>query len=223
MGLALKRNSSKQRTAEFFNFEDICKTSCWSDDENSKRQGLGRCGGTEISHQESKRNESLGRKERWRVFSVEGTWTVPEVTHAVSVIFTIVSGNSGAGQRSKWRSFSPASHSKAEQTDGEDRKSSKESGNKRGKIFRQKERNSALIKICTDPSCKFWHPHVCQNYKSGKGCVYGEMCQFRHVEAEEKPSKVKERRCNSFSCDLELVCTHGLCASRFLSEKVHPT
>ena len=38
-------------------------------------------------------------------------------------------------------------------------------------------------------SCKFWHPHVCQNYNSEKGCVYGDTCHFRHVEAEGEPSK----------------------------------
>ena len=33
-------------------------------------------------------------------------------------------------------------------------------------------------------SCKFWHPSVCQNYKSETG----RTCFFRHVEAEEKPN-----------------------------------
>ena len=30
---------------------------------------------------------------------------------------------------------------------------------------------------------------VCQNYKSEKGCVYGNKCHFRHVEAEGKPNR----------------------------------
>ena len=30
---------------------------------------------------------------------------------------------------------------------------------------------------------------MCQNYKSETGCICGEKCRFRHVEAEERPSK----------------------------------
>ena len=30
---------------------------------------------------------------------------------------------------------------------------------------------------------------MCRNYKSETGCIKGNKCQFRHVEAEEKPSK----------------------------------
>ena len=29
----------------------------------------------------------------------------------------------------------------------------------------------------------------CENYKSETGCMYGKRCHFRHVEAEETPSK----------------------------------
>ena len=48
---------------------------------------------------------------------------------------------------------------------------------------------SDLFKFCKNPTCKFWHPPVCQNFKSGKGCIHGDKCHFRHVEAEGKPSK----------------------------------
>ena len=44
------------------------------------------------------------------------------------------------------------------------------------------------FKFCENPSCKFWHPPVCQNYKSEKGCVYGDKCHFRRV-AEGTPNK----------------------------------
>ena len=44
-----------------------------------------------------------------------------------------------------------------------------------------------------NPSCKLWHPPVCQNYKSEKGCANGDKCHFRHVEAEGKPSKKSKR------------------------------
>ena len=45
------------------------------------------------------------------------------------------------------------------------------------------------MQVCKKPSCKFRHPPVCQNYKSEKGCIHGQKCFFRHVEAEEKPNK----------------------------------
>ena len=60
-----------------------------------------------------------------------------------------------------------------------------------------------------------------KNYKSETGCTFGRTCFFRHVEAEEKPSKkVKERWCERIGCIIEGVHTIGLCISRFLSEKV---
>ena len=43
------------------------------------------------------------------------------------------------------------------------------------------------------PSCKFWHLPVRQNYRSEKGCIYGDKCHFRHVEAKEKPSKKSKK------------------------------
>ena len=42
---------------------------------------------------------------------------------------------------------------------------------------------------CTNPSCNFWHPPVCRSYKSENRCSYGNRCQFRHADGEEKPSK----------------------------------
>ena len=36
-------------------------------------------------------------------------------------------------------------------------------------------------------------PSVCQNYKSEKGCVHGDKCNFRHVEAAGKPSKKSKK------------------------------
>ena len=42
---------------------------------------------------------------------------------------------------------------------------------------------------CNRSSCGFRHPPVCVNYKSEIGCSYGKRCQYRHVDAEEKPSK----------------------------------
>ena len=50
-------------------------------------------------------------------------------------------------------------------------------GQQRGTLFRQKERNSMPIfskYIYIYKSCRFWHPPVCQNYKSETGCIHME-------------------------------------------------
>ena len=83
-----------------------------------------------ISHQESKRKESLLREESGSVFSGRHMDNVPEETHVVSVMTQKPIGNSGKGQRQKGRSSSLASHSEAKQTEGEGQKSSKGSCNK---------------------------------------------------------------------------------------------
>ena len=44
-----------------------------------------------------------------------------------------------------------------------------------------------------NPSCRFGHPPVCQNYKSETGCKFGRTCFLRHVEAKGKPSKKSKR------------------------------
>ena len=46
---------------------------------------------------------------------------------------------------------------------------------------------------CTEPSCDYWHPPVCQNYKSESGCKYGDHCQVRHTEAGGQPSKKSKK------------------------------
>ena len=102
---------------------------------------------------------------------------------------TIASGNSGAGQRRTGRSSSPASHSKAQQTDGEGHKPSKGSEKKRNALWTKMKFHADSKMLKKNPSCKFRHPPVCQNYTSEKGCVHGVKCHVRHVEAEGKPSK----------------------------------
>ena len=99
----------------------------------------------------------------------------------------LASGNKGNGQGRKGRSSSPASHSKAKRTDGEEHKSSQGSGNKQ-ENSREKSEIPCRFKLCKNPSCGFWHPPVCLNYKSERGCIHGDKCHFRHVEAEGKPS-----------------------------------
>ena len=51
------------------------------------------------------------------------------------------------------------------------------------------------MKTDKQTSCGFWHPPVCQKYKSETGCTFGNTCFFRHVEAEEKPSKKSKKVC----------------------------
>ena len=46
---------------------------------------------------------------------------------------------------------------------------------------------------CTDPSCDYWHPPVCRNYKSESGCKFGEKCVFRHTEVDSQPSRSRRR------------------------------
>ena len=74
------------------------------------------------------------------------------------------------------------------------------------------------------PSCKFWHPPVCQNYKSEKGCVCGNKCHFRHVEAEGKANKgSKKGGAKGSVAILKETFSIGLCVSTFSSEKIYST
>ena len=104
----------------------------------------------------------------------------------------VASGNKGKGQRRKWRSSSPASHSKAKQTDGEEHKSSQTSGNKK-EHSRDKSEIPCRFKFGKNPSCGFWHPPACLNYKSEKRLCHGDKCHFRQVEAEGKPNKKSKK------------------------------
>ena len=155
--------------------------------------------------QKKERKHTLSGK--WdSVFSGRHTDTVPKETHEVSVMTQRPSGNRGGDQRPKGRSSSPAPNSKGNQTDGE-KGDKEEISDKRSHI-----------------SCKFWHLPVCHNWKSEKGCICGDKCHFRHVEAEGKPSKKSNKGgAIRISCDFEGVCTFGLCISRFLFEKVYST
>ena len=46
---------------------------------------------------------------------------------------------------------------------------------------------------CTNPSCNYWHPPVCEGYFSEAGCRKSRNCYFRHVELEEKPNKKSKK------------------------------
>ena len=82
---------------------------------------------------------------------------------------------------------------------------------------------SCRFKFCKYPFCKFWHPPVCLNYKSDKGCVHGDKCHFRHVEAEGKLNKKSKKSGAKDQLRYEGVYTIGFFFSRFLSEKFYST
>ena len=105
---------------------------------------------------------------------------------------TQASDNSGAGQRRKGRSSSPASRSKAKRTDGEGQKSSKGSG-KKGKALQTRVKFHADSNSVKTRHVSSGALPVCQNYKSEKGCVYGDGCHSRLVEAEGKTNKRSQK------------------------------
>ena len=117
---------------------------------------------------------------------------VPKETHVVSVMTHWLLETVAKVRGKKGRSSSPASNSKAKQTDGEGQQSSNESCNEEESSL-EKSEIPCRFKFCKNLSCKFWHPPLCQNYNSEEGCTYGDKCRFRHVEAEEKPSKKSKK------------------------------
>ena len=124
---------------------------------------------------------------------------------------SLASGKRGSSsQRRKERSSSPVSYSKAKTDGGKDDK--KENSDKRSQIL-------CRYKHCNYPSCKFWHLPVCLNYKSEKGCVYGDKCRFRHVEDYVKPNKESKKRwCERISCYIE-----GVVSQDYYQRKFHST
>ena len=144
LGFVWSRNCSKQWTGKLFTIEDICKTSYWSDDENSKFQSPERSCGKRISHQESKRKQSLRGEESGRVFSVESTWTMFQRRFMQFQSWQI--GTMRFVQWSERKRTIVFSRTKFE---GQDwrwrRKIFNNIRQQRGKLFRQNERNSVPI------------------------------------------------------------------------------
>ena len=112
-------------------------------------------------------------------------------------------GNSGKRQRQKRRSSSLASHSKATQTDGEGQKSSDGSGRKKESSL-DKSEIPCRLKFCKNPSCKFWHPTVCLNYKSEKDVYMGAVLarQNSGKDHRRKPGFAKKIFTSSRSASL---------------------
>ena len=93
------------------------------------------------------------------------------------------------------------------------------------KALNKRSKNPCRYRNWNNPSCNYWRPPECQNYKSKKGCTCGRKCFFRKVEAEEKPSKKsKKGGAKGAVASLKSSVTIGLCVSRSSpSEKVFST
>ena len=105
---------------------------------------------------------------------------VPKEILVVSVM-TSKTGNKGKGERRKGRSSSPASHSKAIQTDGEEHKSS------------HKSEISCRVKFCKNPSYGLWHPPVCLKYMSEKGCSMATNAVSDMLRQTESPTRSRRK------------------------------
>ena len=128
-------------------------------------------------------------------------------------------------QRSQTRrSSSPTSHSKAKQTDDEEQKSSQGSGNTQENSS-DKSKIPCRFKFCKNPSCRFWHPPVCLNYKSETKVVYMATNAISDMLRQTgKPSKKSKKGGSKGSVAFLKESTHlRLCISRFLSENVYST
>ena len=125
------------------------------------------------------RETKLTLRGKWEsVFSGRHKDNVPQETHVVSVMTLYLLLATGAVVRDeKDDRLLPHPIRRQSRLTARD-KSSKESGNKEESSSDKKERNSMPIKILQNQLCKFWHPPVCLNYKSEKGCVYGDKLPF---------------------------------------------
>ena len=102
------------------------------------------------------------------------------------------SGHRCAG-RQEGQSSSLAAKAKT-QTDGKiPSKSSSSKGESSSGIGGKIPCRNFLRRKFTKPSCNFGHPSVCLDYKSDKGCKYGDKCRFRHVEVDVQPSKKSKK------------------------------
>ena len=201
----------KQRTAELLQIEHISKTSCSSDNENTKLQSPERNSRERSSNQESKRKKSQRGKEGGEnAISGKQVDNVRMETHVVQVMTPCLETDAIRDKKDN----RPLLHQKAKaQRDG--KIPSKSSGRReectRGRIPRQ----HVLRGKCTNPSCNFWHPPVCLNYKSESGCKHGDKCRLRHTEVDGQPSKKsKKSGVKGFSGFIEGVSIHLGCVAQ---------
>ena len=110
---------------------------------------------------------------------------VPKEIHVVSVMTSKTLETEDKVRDEKDDRPSSASRSKAKQTDGEGPKSSQGSGS-------EQENSMDKSEIpCKNPSCKFWHPPVCLNYKSEKDAISDML---RHQESPTRSRRKVVRK-----------------------------
>ena len=79
---------------------------------------------------------------------------------------------------------------------------------------------------CTNPSCDYWHPPVCQNYKSVSGCEFGGQYLFRHTghfkhtETGGQPSKKSKKSDGEGSVALLTESVQLACVSQDYPQKI---
>ena len=191
LGFVRPGSCQKQWTTELFKAEDTGETSSWSNDENSKPQSLERSCWERSSDHGSKKKESLRWEESRRVFSVESTWRMFERR---LLLFQSCIGHWKQLRDSQTKWTIVLTRTKFEGQDWRrGRKTLKDSGNRYESSSDNRGKISCRYSNCSNPSCNYWHPPVCQNYKSQTGCKYGNKCYFRQCEAGEKPSKKSKK------------------------------
>ena len=97
------------------------------------------------------------------------------------------------------------------------KKFSKESGHREESSSDKRGNIPCRYRHCENPSCNYWHPPVCHNYKSETMHIQQQMLVPTCWGWREAQQKVKERWFERISCDVEGVYAIGLCISRFLS------
>ena len=304
-GFVWRRNWSKLLADKLFMIEDVCKTSCWSVDENSKLQSLRREEGGNVHKEthivsvmtysceetckvvrdqkddrllphhirrprltkegEKSRKTSGNREESssdkrskipcreknlknpsckfwhplrvsklqvwdqmhiWKKMFLQTCWGWREAQQKVKErwcerISCFIEGVSlwqqwcGCGQRRKGQS---SSRTKSEGTDRQKDTLENKFRQQRQKVLLEQAGRFPWGK-CTSPSCNYWHPPLCLNYKSESGCCMATNVDSDTLRLMGSTTKSRRKKCKRISGFIEGVYTIGLCISRFLSEK----
>ena len=130
--------------------------------------------------------EDSGECFQWRHMD-----NVPKETHSLSHD-TIASGNwRGPETKKDDRLLRIAFEGKADRLTASDKKPSNESSKKEESSSDRRSEIPCRYRIWKKPSCKFWHPPVCQNKRSEKGYLWRQN-PFRHVQAAGKRKEVQK-------------------------------
>ena len=81
----------------------------------------------------------------------------------------------------------------------------------------------AKWKKCTNPSCNYRHPPVCQNYISETVCRSGRSCAISDMLSWRRSPTRSRRRCERISCCVEGIGTHELRIAGSSSKEVYST